>query len=224
MGRNLQVATIDHATAAAVVAAKHYSKRIGILWEAFGLFMDQRLVGVVTYGQPSAPIQKHAFRNRTFRLYELTRLVVDSGIPNGASILVGRSLRMLSAKPCAVVSYADTEWNHVGIVYQATNWIYTGPVVSHDSLYLVNGERVHPITLRDRHGVTSPAKWAKENEVETLKPKPKHRYFYLVGSKRDCRAMRAQLIYEEVKPYPKADPVRYDSPHRCVDFVAPSLF
>ena len=39
--------------------------------------------------------------------------------------LVGRSLRLLP-KPSVVVSYADTAQGHVGYVYQAANFIYTG--------------------------------------------------------------------------------------------------
>ena len=70
---------IDKQTAKAVIEAMHYRKTLGVFWEAFGLYEDNKLMGVVCYGQPSAPIQKHAFANRGFRLYELTRLVIDGG-------------------------------------------------------------------------------------------------------------------------------------------------
>lgn len=207
----MEVRRVEKKLAEKVVAAKHYSRRLGIFWEGFGLYDGEMLLGVVCYGQPSAPIQKHAFRERNFRLYELTRLVVDEGVQNGASILVGRSLQLLSERPAAVISYADTAHGHSGIVYQATNWLYTGPVVSHDKLYLVDGVPTHPMTLRDRHGVTDPAKWARERGVETIKPSPKHRYFQFVGDRRQIRTMKSKLSYPVALAYPKSEKTIYDS-------------
>src|SRR5690606_5186112 len=150
-----------------------------IFWAGFGLVEDGAVQGVCVFGQPSPPIQKHAFTGRDFKLYELSRLVVQTKTKNASSFLVAGALRGLEA-PCAVVSYADMEQSHCGIVYQATNWIYTGATVSHDHAYIVDGRRTHPMTLRDR-GITNPKEWAKENGIQTVKPMPKHRYFYLIG-------------------------------------------
>src|SRR5690606_12620781 len=132
--------------------------------------------------------------------YELSRLVIQSKTKNAASFLVGNSLKLLEPKPCAVVSYADMQQHHCGIVYQATNWIYTGSTVSHDKLYLVDGVKTHPMTLRDR-GITDPVRWAKENNIQTIKPAEKHRYFYLVGTKIDKRNMLSKLNYSVIKEY-----------------------
>lgn len=203
----MRVESITKAQAEAFVLQKHYSRRASIFWHGFGLIEDGQIQGVVVYGQPSAPIQRHAFKDRDFPLMELCRLVVQTKTKNAASILVGGSLRLL--EPCALVSYADSEHAHCGIIYQATNWIYTGATVSHDHAYLVDGKRTHPMTLRDR-GITDPKRWAKENGIETVKPMPKHRYFQFVGSKTRKKKMRSLLQYPEVKPYPKCDQSRYD--------------
>lgn len=203
------VKRIDKATAQAVVVAKHYSRRLGIFWEAFGLFDGDRLVGVCVFGQPSAPINRSAFRDRDFRLYELTRLVVERDVKNGASFLIANALRQLSVQPAAVISYADSAHGHCGIVYQATNWLYTGAVVAHDSLYLVDGVRTHPMTLRDR-GVTDPARWARENNITRIPPEKKHRYFTFVGNRKEKHAMRGKLSYPVVAGYPKAEKSLYD--------------
>lgn len=212
------VKAIHRDIAKQVVETKHYSHRLGIMWESFGLYDDETLVGVICYGQPSAPIQKHSFKNREFRLYELTRLVVDEGIPNGASILISKSLRLLSSQPCAVVSYADSAYGHCGIVYQATNWIYTGATKAHDSLYLVNGEKLHSMTIASRFGVTDQGRWAKENGIERIKPELKHRYFTFVGDRRQVKAMRGKLAYPSVSDYPKNEKKTYASNGRCRDF------
>lgn len=205
----MSVVPITKATAETFVLAKHYSKRASIFWAGFGLVIDGKIEGVVVYGQPSPPIQKHSFRDRDFRLYELCRLVVQTEEKNAASFLVGRSLQMLK-KPCAIVSYADTEWGHAGIIYQATNWLYTGATKSHDHAYLVDGKRVHPITLRDR-GVTDPKRWAKENGIQTLPPMEKHRYFFLTGDKKQRRSMRERMAYPVLPEYPKLPKSKYDN-------------
>lgn len=204
----MEIRRIDKATADRWVIAKHYSHRAPIFWAGFGLYEDGSLEGVVVYGQPSPPIQRHAFRDRDFRLYELSRLVIQTGSKNAASFLVGRSLKMLDS-PCAVVSYADTEWGHAGIVYQATNWLYTGSTKSHDHMYIIDGKRVHPSSLADR-GITSPKAWAKANNIETVPPMPKHRYFFLVGSRSQRRSMREKLKYPIISTYPKLPKSTYD--------------
>lgn len=205
----MEVVEIEKSVAELFVTKKHYSRRASIFWAAFGLVENGQVTGVVVYGQPSPPIQKHAFRDRDFRLFELSRLVVQSKTKNAASFLVGRSLKMLTPKPCAIVSYADMEQSHCGIVYQATNWIYTGATKSHDKAYVVDGKRLHPMTLRDR-GITDPTRWAKENGIEMVHPMEKHRYFFLVGSKSQKRKMLGKLTYPIVQSYPKCDQSRYD--------------
>jgi len=210
-----EVIVLDKRTCDEWVVSKHYSRRASIFWAGFGLLEDGLLSGVCIYGQPSPPIQKHAFKERDFRLFELSRLVVQTGAKNAASFLIGGSLRLLTPKPNAVVSYADMEQSHCGIVYQATNWLYTGSTVSHDHLYVVDGRRTHPMTLRDR-GITDPKAWARERGIQTVKPHPKHRYFYLNGSKAQKRAMREKLSYAVQDAYPKADQNRYDDgPSMC---------
>ena len=190
------------------VVNKHYSRRASIFWKGFALVEGGMITGICVYGQPSPPIQKYAFRDREFKLYELARLVVQSNTKNAASFLVGNSLKQLE-KPSAVVSYADSEQSHSGIIYQATNWIYTGATKSHDHVYIIDGRRTHPMTLRDR-GITNPKQWAKENDIETVKPMDKHRYFYVNGSKSAKKRMIKQLKYDQVPEYPKCDQRRYD--------------
>ena len=215
----MQVVPIDRKTAHKVVRAKHYRKTLGIFWEGFALVEFGMVIGVVTYGQPSAPIQKHSFADRNFRLYELSRLVVDDDVENGASYLIANSLKRLSVRPSAVISYADSSLGHCGIVYQATNWLYTGAVTAHDKLYKVGGELLHPTTVRDRYGVTKPVQWAKENGIEMVRPQPKHRYFYLLGSRAQKKEMLSKLKYPLISGYPKCNKSKYTSPSTCQEVL-----
>lgn len=195
------------------VRKKHYSHRVPIFWAGFALVENNTIEGVCVFGQPSPSIQRFAFRDRDFRLYELTRLVVQSKTKNATSYLVGNSLKALEPKPCAVVSYADSEHGHCGYIYQATNWIYTGATVAHDHDYIVDGRRIHSMTLRDM-GITNPKRWAKENRIETVSPSLKHRYFYFVGNKQQKKAMLSKLSYKTINEYPKMIPVRYNDGER----------
>ena len=205
----VRVVQITKKIAEEFVTTKHYSRRASIFWAGFGLVEDGLIVGVCVYGQPSPPIQRHAFKGRDFKLYELARLVVQTKTRNASSFLIANSLKMLPDQPCAVVSYADMEQNHCGIVYQATNWLYTGATKSHDKAYLVDGKRTHPMTLRDR-GITDPTRWARENGVEMVHPAEKHRYFKLIGNRKEVHEMKKKLSYPVVDKYPKCDQVRYD--------------
>lgn len=45
------------------------------------------------------------------------------------SFLISQSLKMVDKE--IVVSYADTSQNHIGTIYQATNFIYTGLTAKH---------------------------------------------------------------------------------------------
>jgi len=204
----MKVIPITKKIADEFVTKKHYSRRASIFWAGFGLVENDQIVGVVVYGQPSPAIQKHAFKDRDFRLYELCRLVIQSKTRNAASYLIANSLKMLE-QPCAIVSYADTEYNHCGIVYQATNWIYTGATKSHDKLYLIDGVKTHSMTLRDK-GITNPTSWARQHKIEMILPKHKHRYFQFVGNKRQKQKMISLLNYTIIKEYPKCDKSRYD--------------
>lgn len=205
----MQVVKITKKIADEWISKKHYSRNPSIFWAGFALVIDNKIEGVVVYGQPSPPIQKYSFKDRDFRLYELSRLVIQTDRKNAASFLIGNSLKMLE-QPCAVVSYADSNYNHCGFVYQATNWIYTRATKSHDHTYLVDGKRIHPMTIRDIFKVTNLKEWAKENNVKTEAPKEKHRYFFVCGNKKQKKEMIKKLKYEIIDKYPKIEPNRYD--------------
>ena len=107
-------------------------------------------------------------------------------------------------------SYADSNMNHCGIVYQSTNWIYTGGNKAHDCEYIVDGKKMHPKSITERLGITAIAKWAKENNIERIKPKIKYRYFFINADKNTKKDMIKKLRYPIIKDYPKCDKRMYD--------------
>lgn len=207
------------------VLYKHYAHRKPPISYAFGLFHRDELVAVCTFGRPCfMTLIKNAFQGEYQDcFFELNRLCANDGLPrNALSFFVGKCLVMLP-KPMVIVSYADSGQNHHGYIYQATNWIYTGTSVPFKD-YMVKGyEGMHSASIMDmvgrsdKKGHLEKARLLKEKfgeeNVYMVERSIKHRYFYLLGDKREKRKMRRLLIYEE-KPYPKGDNVRYDASYQ----------
>lgn len=209
----MKVVKIEYKQAMEWCLNKHYARRKPMYQFAFGLLEDGLIQGIIVYGRPPVQIEKSVFIGdigSDFKVYELTRLVIQTKTKNAASYLIGNSLKMLP-KNNIVVSYADSEMKHCGIVYQATNWIYTGGNKAHDSEYIVDGKKMHPKSITERLGITAISKWAKENNIERIKPKIKHRYFFINADKRTKSKMLSSLRYKIIKDYPKCDKSIYDA-------------
>jgi hypothetical protein len=132
---------------------------------------------------------------------EPNRLVLLNNKPHEASRLVGASLKQLP-KPTIVVSYADTKQNHEGIVYQATNFIYTGLSSKFRDPVVRGLEHQHHATYA--HGLTNAElmeKFGAEN-VYFIDRSRKHRYVYVCGSKTQRKQILKDLRYR-IEPYPK---------------------
>lgn len=209
---NMTVEPIPSAEARPWIMHKHYARRMPCVQYAFGLFDDDMLRGVVTYGTPSSSTLRVGVCGEGFTVLELNRLCIESDDKNAASMLVGRSLRNLPA--CAVVSYADTKQGHIGYVYQATNWLYTGLSAKRTDWHVEGMEGLHGQTIADQtRGMKNRAQSMRDmhGDAFSLVPRSrKHRYIYLCGDKRERRNMLAKLRYE-VMPYPKGDTTRYDA-------------
>ena len=77
----------------------HYARRMPCITDAFGLFSDGDLIGVVTYGIPASPslcVGLAGEKNKS-KVLELNRLAIlpDREEKNNASFLVSQSLKEL---------------------------------------------------------------------------------------------------------------------------------
>jgi len=207
------VRRIGYHEAKPFIESIHYSRKLPNVTDAFGLFVDGELAGVVTYGIPAShPLCIGLAGEKNARMVrELNRLAIlpkySGGVHNYASYLVSHSLKQLP-NGTFVVSYADTAWTHVGYVYQACNFLYTG----------LSARRVDTFQPGGLH----PRAYDKNNHSELYQTRsPKHRYVYLVGNKSTRRRMMSELKYPIVTPYPKGDEVRYDTnnPQRAIPIV-----
>ena len=178
------------------IIKKHYAKRMPSISYAFGLYENGNLVGICTYGMPASPflcIGVCGKQNKD-KVIELNRLCIDTPTKNAASILVGRSLKMLPS-PLIVVSYADTAQNHVGYVYQATNFLFTGTTKERTDMASDDGKH-------SRHNLG-------DKNIRTERS-AKHRYVTFVGKKNEKYNLKKQLLYP-VLDYPKGESIKYEN-------------
>jgi hypothetical protein len=189
---------------------RHYAKRLPSISYAFGAFEDGILIGVVTYGTSASTTLRQGVCGPSYadHVVELNRLVCDNR-KNVASQLVGRSMDMLP-KPCVIVSYADSDQGHVGYVYQATNFLYTGLSSAFKDPRVKGLEHQHHTTYA--YGLTNAEvidKYGEEN-VYFVERARKHRYVFFAGNKYQKKAMHKALTYS-VGPYPKGESKTYDA-------------
>jgi len=122
----------------------HYAKRMPSITHAYGLFEENKLVGVITYGSPPSPTLSASIAGETNKhlVLELNRLVLKNNKKNEASVLVSASFKLLP-KPKIIVSFADEEKGHMGTIYQATNFIYTGSTTNETEFIDKDGNDFH---------------------------------------------------------------------------------
>ena len=91
---------------------------------------------------------------------------------------------------------------HVGYVYQATNWIYTG--LTHTQIdWILEGEnKKHNRHYWEKFGGINKAKEILGDKMIPVKRPQKHRYIYFNCNKKRKKDLLNKLRYEILK-YPK---------------------
>ena len=178
----------------------HYAKRMPSITHAYGLFENNKLIGIVSYGSPPSPslcigIAGVKFKNQVL---ELNRLVLSDNKKNQASILISSSFKLLP-KPNIIVSYADTEQEHLGVVYQATNFIYTG-LSDKRTEWRLRGSNLHSKTVCETYSLQE--RQQNTEKFYVIDRPRKHRYIYFLGNKTEKKQYKRNLKYE-IEDYPK---------------------
>lgn len=198
---------------------KHYLHRMTSFTYSFGLYDNNILVGVITFGNAiPLTMKKSLFGEKYMDLvYELNRLCTNDDLDKNAnSYFISESFKLLP-KPLIIVSYADKSVGHNGFIYQATNFMFTGESHTQLDWKLRGKEHLHSRTLMDEFSF-------QDNRIEKLKEKygdqlyqvkrePKYRYVYVIANKRDKKEMMKNKLFE-VKEYPKGDNLRYDASYK----------
>ena len=178
----------------------HYAKRMPSITYAYGLYRGLSLIGIISYGSPVSPAlcKGVAGEKNKDDVLELNRLVLKENKKNQASMLIAASFKLLP-KPKIIVSYADSEQDHLGIVYQATNFLYTG-LSDKRTEWRMKGSNLHSKTVCDIYSLEE--RMNNPDKFINIERPRKHRYIYLLGGKIWKKNISKQLAYKTMD-YPK---------------------
>lgn len=170
----------------------HYAKTIPI--NTFGYLVFNKnndWCGVALFGTGASPQIGKQYNLKQGQVIEFVRMALN-GKQSKTSEVLGMAIRLIKKDlPLVkiIVSYADQEQGHNGIIYQATNWYYLGEVKS-------------PPIIEGKHnksmgGSIGAARKILGREPIVYFPKPKHKYIYPLDK------TLIPLCKSLSKPYPK---------------------
>jgi hypothetical protein len=175
---------------------------------AFGAFLGPRLMGDLTLGV--GPINAHLLLDDATPddCLTLTRLWLSDELPkNSESRFIGVVLRSLRKHTDLkfLLAYADPSRGHVGTIYQATGWLYTGLSQATPLYDLGDGRQHHSRSVGDVFGSHGLAHLRRQGvQVQLVPQQPKHRYMYLLDPLWRSR-VRAPVL-----PYPHGTKTQYN--------------
>jgi hypothetical protein len=136
----------------------HYAKAVPVNTFGYSVFnQNNEWCGVILFGSGANNNLANQYKLKQGNVIELVRIALNSK-QESTSKALSLSLKILKKNlPLVklIVSYADKDQNHYGIIYQATNWLYTGTSMldSTDSSWIIKGKRYHGRIISD---------WVKE--------------------------------------------------------------
>lgn len=173
----------------------HYSRRMPkSKLVRFGVWEKGEFKGSVIYGLGANPKSGAFLHLKNFECPELVRVALSTH-NNPVSKIVSFTLRKLKKdfpKLKAIVSYADPEQEHKGIIYQAMNWHYLG-TTSKAKVYIENGREIHSKTISDRIRF---GKLDKNHQLDYKITDGKYKYVYLYDKN------LFNLIRDKILKYP----------------------
>lgn len=175
----------NHATAVRFLRDTHYAGgasntstyRHG-LYRAGLLVSD--VAGVALWIPPTRTAAESIDHDRWGGVLALSRLAVAEDVPtNGASFLLGRSMRLIDRRRWPILlTYADTAHGHTGAIYRATNWTCLGPVPAGDVWTTPTGQQVG----RKRGGHTFTHGEMRDSGHTLVPAAPKIKFVHVVAS------------------------------------------
>jgi Mor family transcriptional regulator len=182
-------------------AKYHYLKTLPVGCLSFGWWKDGVLVGVASVGEPSFPnawMMLYGVAGVKKKVLELRRFSLNEfAVKNDASMFLSEIIKLLRVERKDVdcmLSYADSEEGHIGIMYQAIGAKYVG--VSRQLVITEGGIR-KPVSRR----------WNVMNSIEggAKIESGKHRYIIILrkGDEEKHRIERELLERLEFLEYPK---------------------
>ena len=156
MGRakEIEVKVIPSKIAVPFIKKHHYSgKVVNNSCLHFGVFLDNKLHGVMSYG-PS--LDKSKVINLVegtgwSEFLELNRMAFDEVLPrNSESRAISMSIKLIRKNAPHIkwiISFADGCSCGDGTIYRASNFVLTGIKANNNLVLLPSGEKIHKMTL-----------------------------------------------------------------------------
>ncbi len=182
-----------HQAAKFAVINWHYSKTMPVgKLNKIGVWEDGNYIGCVLFGRGANPNLSKSYNLQQTEVCELVRIALNKHI-TPVTRIVSEAIELFRKQNPSmklIVSFADQNHGHLGIIYQAGNWIYTG--LGKTTLqYFMKGRWVHKRTAA--------ANGHPEiyNKYLTRQGLDKFRYVMPLNKK-----IRREII-KKSKPYPK---------------------
>jgi len=210
---DIDMREINWKTASKVIIKNHYSHAAPASLINLGFYIKGELSTVIMYSiganfRAAASVMEGAEQRD---MCELVRLFSYDWAPkNIESYCIGQSFKWIkeNTEVQFLLSYADFNQDHVGIIYQATNWLYTGLGALGQKQILIGGKPMHKKSIYETVG-NNKRKDVQEyfydqgKSYEEISVKAKARYIYILGNKREKRERMKKLKLHVFNGYPK---------------------
>ncbi len=201
--KSLHVEAVTAATVRDLITRHHYLHSMPAAARlCFGVFLENVLAGALVFTAGARQGHKLLSAARPQEVATLARLWLCDQLPkNAESRVIGAALRHLRRKPDwkLLLSYADPEAGHLGIIYQATGWLYLGQSSPTSYVDLGDGQLTHPRTVYERFGSNAVGHLCRTGiPARRQLVSSKHRYAYLLNPSWRWRFR----VLEQ--PYPKS--------------------
>ena len=195
--KNFTVEEIPRKSVVKFIEKHHYSHNVNGVQSLYhyGLFTEgnfgiPKMIGAMMYAHPSMPATAAKYNpiNPT-KCLELRRLVcIDDTPKNTESYFIGQTFKWLKKNTDieVIVSFADEEEGHTGVIYKATNFNYLG-ITAPGRVLMVDGKKYHSRSLnQDKRPYGRELKRRFESGDENIfyiNTKSKHIYTYYFNKK-----------------------------------------
>ena len=201
---DLRLIPISRVAAKILIVRNHYSHSLpGGTKMSFGTILNSRLLGVMTFGVGPFYGYKLVDGATPDDVVTLTRLWLSDELPrNSESKVLGIALRSLKRDTSLkfVLAYSDPAFGHLGTIYQATNWLYTGLSTATPLYDIGDGTLHHSRSLAHQLGSHSIRYLTLQGiNAKAIPQSAKHRYIYFLDESWRSRLGVAVL------PYPKKE-------------------
>lgn len=200
---DLLVAPCSHKAARFAVMNWHYSQAMpaGKLVK-IGAWEDGAFVGAVIYARGASDAIGKPYGLKQTEVCELVRVALTKHRTPVSKIVSIAQKILLKTSPRLrlVVSYADPEQGHIGVIYQAMNWFYAGQTSQDFVVIDQGGKRWHSRMVSSsgyKKSFGKTRKVIKPTEGKVVKTQGKHKYLFPLD-----KQMRNK-IEKLSQPYPK---------------------